>query len=144
MASLPAYSYLCGVILLAEEWTGTYSKIEDCYIPGDTLPPCKDEWRTRYYSYFWKVTVYAKKGDKEIQYTPIKADRRPVINGNAIGLFVDEGGDNPRWLFFDFTKAEIAKFRVKTDYILEEETKKGVKVRFRDNEPIQIPDPEAW
>lgn len=127
-----------------DTWTCTYDKLEDCYIPGDTLPPVKYEWRTRYYSYFWKVGIELRKNDKVKRYTPMRSDKRPIIKGNVVGIFVDNNDDDPKWMFFEFSECVITKFRVKTNYILLSDDDDGVKVEFQDEEPIKIPDNDEW
>lgn len=109
-----------------------YQMIEESYIPGDTMPPVKNEWRYRYSEYYYEVKL-----EKEKSLRKLRSDAQPVFRGHLIGVYDKQ---NCTWKFYSVREgsATITKYVVKIRYILIEETKKSVKVGFRKDQPIPI------
>jgi hypothetical protein len=131
-----------------EKWIGYYDNLEDSYIPGDTLPPCKEEWRFRYYKYFWKVSYNPL--DAKKRYLPVITATRPILKDGAFGFFNDQTNT---WTFIPITHCRsitVTKQRIKGLYRLvgkqycEEFQKEQYVVEFKETEPVDIPDTKDW
>lgn len=131
-----------------ETWTCYYDTIEDTYIPGDTLPPCKDEWRFRYYKYFWEVTYNPFASNK--RYLPVISTVRPILKDGAFGFFNDQTNT---WTFIPVVHCRsitVTKKRIKGLYRLvgrqyvEELQKEQYVVEFKETDPVDIPDTAEW
>ena len=128
---------------MPETWTRKFDSIMDCYIPGDTMPPIKDEWRYRYERTHYKVMITGC-GEKPKKYAPMKSDMRPVISGNSVGIATGMYTDTPRWLFFTFSELSIEKYLVKTRYRLVSDDDDGTVVEYMDDEPILVAEDGDW
>lgn len=124
-----------------ENWKTTYDRLEDAYVPGDTLPPVKNEWRYRYARYIWRAVLVAKDG-KTVR--KLESQYRPVFNGCAFGVYNTK---DEQWLFLpidQFKSIVINKFRIKCNYRLVSNNDDGVTVEFQEEQPAQVRDVEKW
>lgn len=124
-----------------EYWKATYDRLEDAYIPGDTLPPVKNEWRFRYERYIWRAVLVTKDGKTAKRF---ESQYRPVFNGCAFGVY---NSKEEQWLFLPidrFKSITINKYRIKANYRLISDNDDGVTIEFREEEPAQIRDIEKW
>lgn len=124
-----------------ENWTMTYDRIEDSYIPGDTLPPVKNEWRFRYERYIWKTVLVTKDGRNAKR---LESQFRPVFNGCAFGVY---NSNDEQWLFLpidQFKSITVNKYRIKANYRLVSANDDGVTIEFREEEPAPVRDVGAW
>lgn len=128
---------------MAETWTKYYNSIEDCYVPGDTMPPVKNEWRFRSKKFVWKVRITGT-GDKPKKHATTKTEMRPVIKGNTIGIAIDNGDGASSWIFMQFSEVAIEKYLIKTRYRLISDDDNGCMIEYKDDEPVMVTDYEEW
>ena len=128
---------------MSETWTERFDRIEECYTPGDTMPPVKDQWRFRRKEFYWKVYI-TDAGEKGKKYAPMKTDVRPVIKGDVVGIGVNHNGSEPSWVFVKFSILSIEKYIVKTRYRLVSDDDEGVLIEYKDDDPIRVADNDEW
>ena len=128
---------------MAETWEYEYNDILDTYVPGETLPPVKDEWRFRYRTYSWIVTFVAGKSEKRFETTI-----RPVFKDGVIGVYVEH---SKTWMFVSvhkFSRIFITKQVVNVRHRIKEDntlTKNGkIVIEYKEDEPKTIADTGEW
>lgn len=115
------------------DFVETYSCIEDSYIPGETLPPVKNEWRLRYTEYYYDIQIESPKSMKRVQ-----SYRKPIIRSGFLGIYLQ---DTAEWKFINVKEASqfrIIKYAVRVRYILVKDNDDGVEIAFKKDKPEAI------
>lgn len=126
---------------MGETWKTTYDRIEDTYIPGNTLPPVKNEWRYRSERYIWRALLWTKDGKTQKK---LESQYRPVFKGGVFGVY---NASDEEWIFVPidlFKTIKVKKYKIKCMYRLVSDNDDGVTVEFREEEPAEIRDIEKW
>lgn len=115
------------------DFVETYSCIEDSYIPGETLPPVKLEWRLRYTEYYYDIQIESPKSMKRVQ-----SYRKPIIRSGFLGVYLN---DTSEWKFINVKEAtqfRVIKYAVRVRYKLVKNNDDGVEVAFKKDKPEAI------
>lgn len=120
-------SYVNGVKI---DFIEHYDRIEDAYIPGDTLPPVKNEWHLRYTEYYYDIQIESQKSLRHV-----KSYRKPIIRGGFLGIYDQDAAE---WKFINVKEANqfrIIKYSVKVRYALVKDDDDGIEVAFKKDKP---------
>lgn len=115
------------------DFVENYSCIEDSYIPGETLPPVKNEWRLRYTEYYYDIQIESPKSMKRVQ-----SYRKPIIRSGFLGIYLQ---DTAEWKFINVKEASqfrIIKYAVRVRYTLVKDNDDGFEVAFKKDKPEAI------
>lgn len=126
---------------MGETWKTTYDRIEDTYVPGNTLPPVKNEWRYRSEQYIWRALLWTKDGKTQKK---LESQYRPVFKGGVFGVY---NTSDEEWIFVPidlFKTIKVKKYKIKCMYRLVSDNDDGVTVEFREEEPAEVRDIEKW